>query len=68
MTYILHIYTKTDKINQGLGKYIKNKLWFWGLESDYKRFFLTPFNGIFWSKIIHGCQNIILQKLQKKCV
>ena len=42
MTYILYVYTKTDKTNQGLGKLSKNKLWFKGLDSDYKLFFEHP--------------------------
>ena len=42
MTYILYVYTKTDKTNQGLGKLSKNKLWLKGLDSDYKLFFEHP--------------------------
>ena len=46
MTYILHVHTKTDKINQGLGKKSKYKLWFWGPDSNYKRFFEHPLVNI----------------------
>ena len=41
MTYVLYIYTKTDKINQGLVKSSKNKL-----DSDYKRFFEHPLGSV----------------------
>ena len=43
MTYILYIYTKTDKINQGLGIFRKIRHDFQGLILIINVFFLTPF-------------------------